>query len=165
MPDQSLILLADDSAEDTFIIRQAFERAHVPNPLHAVSSGDEAISYLKAEGRYANREEYPLPDLFLLDLKMPGLDGFDVLRWIRRQPGLGSMRVVVLTSSDQLHDVNQAYQLGANSFMVKPADFDNFIELGKSLQNYWLRHSEAPQISRSAKTPRDRTSRPPLGKP
>lgn len=161
MPEQSLILLADDSAEDTFIIREAFERAHVPNPLYSVSSGEEAVAYLKGEGRYSNREEYPLPDLFLLDLKMPGMDGFDVLRWIRQQSGMGSMRVVVLTSSDALQDVNQAYRLGANSFMVKPADFENFVELGKALQKYWLHHSEAPQISRSPKTPPAKNWRPP----
>src|SRR4051794_11200760 len=109
MPEQSLILLADDCPEDIFIIREAFERAHVANPIYSVSSGEEAISYLKGEGLYSNRVEYPLPDLLLLDLKMPRVDGFDVLRWIRQHSGLGLMRVVVLTSSDQLQDVNEAY--------------------------------------------------------
>jgi CheY-like chemotaxis protein len=161
MPEQSLILLADDCPEDIFIIREAFERAHVANPIYSVSSGEEAISYLKGEGLYSNRVEYPLPDLLLLDLKMPRVDGFDVLRWIRQHSGLGLMRVVVLTSSDQLQDVNEAYRLGANSFMVKPADFENFIELGKAVQNYWLRQSQAPHISRGPKTSPAADWRPP----
>jgi DNA-binding NarL/FixJ family response regulator len=88
------------------------------------------------------------------------MDGFEVLRWIRHQPGLNSLRVVVLTSSDHIRDVNQAYQLGANSFMVKPTDFQNYVEVGKTLQTYWLKHSQAPQISRDAQqpTPEDKQS-------
>src|SRR5204863_7172656 len=118
----------DDSEEDILLIRKAFEKALILNPIYAVKSGEEAISYLQGKGAYSNRDEYPLPDLLLLDLKMPGVDGFQVLRWIRQDPGLRLLRVLVFTSSDQLRDVNQAYQLGANSFMVKPADFQNFVE-------------------------------------
>jgi len=148
MSDRAVILVADDSEEDILLIQKAFVRAHVPNPIFVVRGGAEAISYLKGEGRYSRRDEFPLPDLMLLDLKMPGEDGFDVLRWIGQQPGLRSMRIVVLTSSDHIRDVNQAYRLGANSFMVKPSDFQNFVELGKSLQTYWLHQSKAPEISR-----------------
>ena len=161
MPEPAVILIADDSENDILVIRKAFERAYVPNPIYAVKSGDEVLDYLQGRGRYAVRHEYPLPDLLLLDLKMPGMDGFEVLRWIRRQPGLNSLRVVVLTSSDHIRDVNQAYQLGANSFMVKPTDFQNYVEVGKTLQTYWLKHSEAPQISRDAQPtrPEDKQSR------
>src|SRR5215471_9754217 len=124
MSDRSVIMVVEDNEDDIVLIRRAFERAYVINPLQVVRNGEEAIAYLKGIGKYANRPEYPLPDLVLLDLKMPGLDGFDVLRWIREQPGLQSLRVVVLTSSEQMRDVNLAYQLGANSFLVKPADFE-----------------------------------------
>src|SRR5207247_4698580 len=100
MPEQHLILVADDSEEDILVMRKAFEKGGGGNPVLAVKSGEEAISYLKGEGPYSNRKEYPLPELLLLDLKMPGRDGFEVLRWIRQRPGLRGMRVVVLTSSD-----------------------------------------------------------------
>ena len=110
------------------------------------------MHYLAGEGQYSNRAEYPLPDLILLDLKMPKVDGFDVLLWIRRQPGFGSIPVVVLTSSDAIRDVNRAYALGANSFMVKPLDFENLMELTRFLTSYWLQLSKAPEISRPPKT-------------
>src|SRR5207248_11387786 len=106
--------------------------------------------YLKGDGKYGNRDEHPLPDLLLLDLKMPRMDGFQVLQWLRQQPGLSSLRVVVLTSSEDLRDVNTAYQLGANSFLVKPLEFENFVETGKMLKEYWLRISKAPETSRAA---------------
>jgi len=79
---------------------------------------------------------------------MPGTNGFEVLEWIRSQPGFGSLRVVVLTSSFDLRDINKAYRLGANSFMVKPADFENTVELAKTVQQYWLMMSKAPETSR-----------------
>jgi len=151
MSERALILIADDSEDDITVIRKAFQKAFIPNPLYAVKSGEEAIAYFKGEGLYSNRDEYPLPDLLLLDLKMPGIDGFDVLRWIRQQPTLSATRVVVLTGSDHIRDVNQAYQLGANSFMVKPGDFENYMEIGKSLEKYWLRQSKAPETSRETK--------------
>src|SRR2546427_8788669 len=99
MPERALILIADDSEDDIMVIRRAFQKAFIPNPLYAVKSGGEAIAYFKGEGPYSNRDEYPLPDLLLLDLKMPGIDGFEVLRWIRQQPTLSATRVVVLTGS------------------------------------------------------------------
>jgi CheY-like chemotaxis protein len=146
---QAVILLADDSEEDILLIRQAFQKANISNPFQVVQSGEEAISYLSGERKYSNRAEYPLPDLLLLDLKMPGTDGFQVLRWIRQRAGLEALRIVVLTSSEQIRDVNQAYRLGANSFMVKPMDFQDFVELSRVLHDYWLCKSKAPETSRN----------------
>jgi CheY-like chemotaxis protein len=148
MPHQGLILIADDREDDVLLMRRSLERAHVSNPLQIVRNGEEAISYLKGEAKFANRDEYPLPALLLLDLKMPRTDGFEVLRWIRQQPGLKALRVIVLTSSADIRDVNQAYELGANSFLVKPMDFENFVEMSKFLNDYWLRADQAPAISR-----------------
>jgi CheY-like chemotaxis protein len=103
-------------------------------------------------GVYANRAEYPLPDLFLLDLKMPRVNGFEVLEWLRDQPGLAALRVLVLTSSEDLRDVNRAYQLGANSFLVKPLDFQNVIQLSHLIQDFWLKVSSAPETYRPPRT-------------
>src|ERR1051326_7062364 len=119
MPDNSVILLAEDREDDVLLIRRAFNKANLLNPLHVVQDGEEAIAYLKGEGQYANRAEYPLPSLLLLDLKMPRKNGFEVLQWIRQQPSLSALRVVVLTSSSEIQDVNMAYRLGSNSFLVK----------------------------------------------
>src|SRR6516165_3915256 len=115
---QAVILLAEDSEDDIILIRRAFRQANIVNPLQVVHDGAEAIAYLRGDGPYTNRAEYPLPELLLLDLKMPGVDGFEVLRWIREQSGLGAMRIVVLSSSERLRDVNLAYQLRANPFLV-----------------------------------------------
>ncbi len=146
--DQALILLVEDNDNDVLLLRRAFIKARVLNPLQVVRSGEEAIAYLSATGKYANRQEYPLPSLILLDLKMPGLDGFDVLRWIRQDPEMRVLRVVVLTSSDEMRDINLAYQLGANSFLVKPADFERFVEISQALNGYWLWLDKAPELSR-----------------
>jgi CheY-like chemotaxis protein len=148
MPDMGIILLAEDREDDVVLIRRAFRQAYVDNPLQVVRDGAEAISYLSGDGKYSNREEFPLPDLMLLDLKMPRVDGFEVLSWVRQHPTLGALRVVVLTSSDDLRDVNRAYKLGANSFMVKPVDFEDVTHMGQFLTKYWLVMSRAPETSR-----------------
>src|SRR5262245_6778938 len=106
MPEQAVILLVEDREDDILLVRKSFEKGGINNPFQVVRDGEEAIQYLAGEGRYSNRAEYPLPDLILLDLKMPRVDGFEVLMWIRRQPGFGSIPVVVLTSSDAIRDVN-----------------------------------------------------------
>ena len=148
MAEEAIILLAEDREDDVLLIRKAFKKAFLTNPLYVVRDGAEAIDYLEGVGRYANRQEFPLPDLLLLDLKMPKVDGFEVLQWLRQQPGFNLLRVVVLTSSDHVNDVNRAYQLGANSFMVKPLDFENFLELSRFMTSYWLQLSKAPQVAR-----------------
>jgi CheY-like chemotaxis protein len=152
MPEDAVILLAEDEEDDVLLIKRAFSQAKIPNPLHVVWNGQEAIAYLAGAGKYSNRAEYPLPDLLLLDLKMPRVNGFEVLEWVRQQPGLASLRVLVLTSSQDLHDVNRAYQLGANSFLVKPMDFQDVIQLSTLIQEFWLKASKTPEISRP---PRD----------
>jgi CheY-like chemotaxis protein len=148
VPDLSVILVVEDREDDILLIQKAFDKAGVANPVHFVRSGDEALAYLSGEWKYANRAEYPLPVLVLLDLKLPGMDGFEVLAWIRRQEGLRALPVVVLTSSMALSDVNRAYQLGANSFFVKELEFQNSVELSRLLQNYWLAKARTPQTSR-----------------
>jgi DNA-binding response OmpR family regulator len=151
MADHAVILLAEDDEDYVHLIQQAFSSAHVPNPLFVVSTGEEAMAYFKGEGKYANREEYPLPDLLLLDLKLPRYNGFEVLAWIRSQPGLGGLRVLVLTSSDQIKDVNDAYRLGANSFLVKPYDFEDLVHFTQLIEEFWLQRSKCPDSFRAPK--------------
>src|SRR6516162_682562 len=129
MRENALILLVEDREDDIFLVLRSFDRTGVTNPIQIVKNGEDAIAYLKGEGRFANRAEFPLPELVLLDLKLPGTDGFEVLRWIRMEPGLTGLRVVVLTSSEHIRDVNLAYALGANSYLVKPLDFNHFVEM------------------------------------
>ena len=158
MPDQAVILLAEDREDDIHLVRRAFKMAFLTNPLQVVRDGEECIAYLSGTGKYSNRAEYPLPDLLLLDLKMPRVDGFEVLAWLQQHPSLSSLRVIVVTSSESIRDVNRAYQLGANSFLVKPSDFLNYIEMSKFLSGFWLRMSKAPEISRPPK-PESRPSK------
>ena len=146
--EQPVILIAEDSEGDLLMLRRAFSQAGLLIPLQAVSDGEEAVAYLKGEGRFANRAEHPLPDLLLLDLKMPRKNGFEVLEWLQGQPTLAKLRVVVLTGSDQIRDVNLAYKLGAASFLTKPVNFMEFKDTIQAMYNYWMSMNRVPEISR-----------------
>src|SRR5687768_12930434 len=113
MSARDTILIAEDNPDEVLLIRRAFRLAKLDYPLQVVSNGDAAIAYLGGEGQYADRSQYPLPTLMLLDLKMPRKSGLEVLEWLRDQPGLRRLRVVVLTASRESADVDQAYELGA----------------------------------------------------
>ena len=143
---QSVILLAEDDPNDVLLIQRAFQKTNIANPLHVVRDGEEAVAYLSGERHYADRDSHPLPVLMLMDLKMPRKSGLEVLEWLRQQPGLKRLPVVVLTSSNQSPDVNRAYDLGANSYLVKPAGFDSLLDLVKSLDVYWLILNEKPEL-------------------
>lgn len=145
---QAVFLLVEDDPDQVILLRRSFRRANLLNPLQVVTSGEEAIEYLSGTGKFANRVEFPLPSLVLLDLKMPGIDGFDVLLWIRRQPTMASLRVVVLSTSDETRDIDRAYKLGANSFLVKPSDFEHFVQVSQALNGYWVWMDKAPSASR-----------------
>jgi CheY-like chemotaxis protein len=142
MTEPVAILLAEDREDDVVLIRRAFARVNFLNPLLVVKNGEEAINYLKGEAPYHDRTSYPLPGLLLLDLKMPRKDGFEVLRWIREQRALDGLRVLVLTSSEASQDVAQAYELGANSFLVKPSDFNDYVQLSRFIDGFWLQFNE-----------------------
>jgi CheY-like chemotaxis protein len=154
MPNYDVILLAEDNEDHVLLTRRAFKQAGLVNPIFVVQDGEEAIAYLSGEGKFSNRSEYPLPTLLLLDLKMPRKNGFDVLEWLRHQPTLAALRVVVLTTSDQIMDVNRAYQLGANSFLTKPVDFRDFVQLSSAIKGYWLWMSRAPEVERPNGNPK-----------
>ncbi len=146
MLDQVPILLAEDDENDVFLMRRALERAGVPNPLFVVRNGQEAIDYLAGKGQYAERKKFPLPGLMLLDLKMPWMDGFDVLKWLRGQRQFDRFPVVVLTSSKLQADVDQSRELGVYDYRVKPQSFDDLVRLLDDVRKCWLdeRYHRAP---------------------
>lgn len=134
MKTQALILVVEDDENDALLLRRSLEKARVPNPCHYCRDGEAAMAYLMGMGDYSDREKHPLPGLLLLDLKLPGLSGFDLLVWIRSHPQFRQLRVVVLTRSDHIRDVNEAYHLGANSFLVKPLEIENVDALFSTLR-------------------------------
>src|SRR5690349_18805344 len=150
----SVFLLVEDNADDVVLIRRAFAAAQMLNPLVVVRNGEEAMAYFMGLGPYKNRSEYPLPSLVLLDLKLPGMTGIEFLKWLRAQPQIGTTRVVMLTSSNLTRDVNDAYQAGANSFLVKPSDFENFVQIGSALRGYWVWMDKPPETEQPSKPPK-----------
>jgi CheY-like chemotaxis protein len=141
-----IILLVEDDAGDAALIRHAFEKNGVLNPIQHVSSGDTALAFLAGVNEYADRITYPLPVLILLDLKLPGMSGLELLRWLRTQRDIRRIPVVVLTTDDHPQTVNSAYDAGANSYLVKPGDRSHVIAMVKQVQQYWLRLNESPRL-------------------
>ncbi|HWY74163.1 MAG TPA: response regulator [Verrucomicrobiae bacterium] len=140
MRNHDVILHIEDDANDVELVQMAFRKAKADCRLMVVNDGDDAISYLKGEGAFADRAVHPLPAVILLDVKLPRRSGLEVLEWIRSNAELPLRRVPVLmlTSSNQPMDVARAYDLGANSYLVKPADLGVLTELMKTIAAYWL---------------------------
>jgi CheY-like chemotaxis protein len=132
------ILYAEDDENDAFLADHAFKKAGILNRLLVVRDGRSAIEYLAGTGRYANREEYPLPCLVLLDIKMPRVSGLEVLKWIRCQQRVCTLPVLMLTSSNQDGDVHRAYLLGANGYLIKPSNPDDMLAMAKGIRDFWL---------------------------
>jgi CheY-like chemotaxis protein len=137
------ILLVEDSPDDVLLIERAFQRADLDHPLRTVTDGQKAIEYLEGVDDYSDRAAFPFPGLVILDLKMPGVGGFDVIRWMRSHPQAKLVPIIVLSSSSLPSDVNRAYELGANAFMVKPADHKALERLLNTIGEFWLA-SEGP---------------------
>lgn len=135
-PASSVILIAEDDDNDVFLIRRAFHQAQFENPLQVVPTGEDAIAYLRGDSHFADRSRFPIPALMLLDLKMPRKNGFEVLAWIRQRAEFNALPVVVLTSSQESADINRAYALGANSYLVKPASFLSLVDMINRLKEF-----------------------------
>jgi CheY-like chemotaxis protein len=131
------ILHVEDDPNDVLLVNRAIQKTSAATVLRSVSDGDQALAYLSGIDAFARRDEHPLPNLVLLDLKMPRKSGLEVLTWIREQPTLKRMVVVIFTSSKHDHDINRAYELGANSYLVKPVGFEALQETMKQIQHYW----------------------------
>ena len=138
------ILVAEDEESDVFFLRRALQKAGIENPLVAVSDGRKAIEYLNGDGAYSDRAHYPLPALFLLDLKMPLMTGFDVLDWLQRKPEFRSLPVVVLTSSCHEKDKQRARELGAADYKIKPSNAEELVGMVRELHSRWLASRAKP---------------------
>ena len=144
--DDAVVLVVEDDPYDAKLIARAIERSRILNPVQTVGDGETAIAYLDGQPPYGDRVQHPLPVLILLDLKMPRLDGFEVLQWIRSQAGLRRIPVVVMTSSSMTSDIGRAYDLGANSYLVKPVGTEAFIDLLKTVELYWIMTNVRPSL-------------------
>lgn len=138
------ILHVEDREADVLLLQYAFERAEITTPVQVVTDGRMAIDYLAGDGKFSDREQFPLPGLVLLDLKLPYVMGMEVLAWIRQQPGMKRLIVIILSSSINESDIARAYELGANAFLVKPSDLNTFADMCKALKSFWLTHNKSP---------------------
>ena len=157
---QQVVLSVDDNDVDGALLERAFKRTSVPARLFRVSEGPQAMAYLAGEGIYQDREKYPLPDLVLLDLAMPKMSGMDVLRWIRQQNEVKRIKVLIFTASERQEDKDNATELGADGYLLKPTKFDDLKHLVKMLQEDWLSHkTRRPKTStRKGKNSQDESS-------
>ena len=144
--DNRPILLVEDNPDDVALTLRAFQRQRIANEVVVAKDGVEALHYLFATGPHAGRDPRELPAVVLLDLKLPKVDGLEVLKQLRAQPTTRLLRVVVLTSSKEEHDILQSYDLGANSYIRKPVDFEKFVEAVGQLGMYWLLLNEAAPV-------------------
>ena len=136
------LLLVEDNEDDVFLMKRALKSARIVNPLLVVEDGQEALDYLGGAGKFADRDQYPLPAVVFLDLKLPFISGHDVLAWIRRQKQLEFIVVIVLTSSNEASDLSRCYALGANSYLVKPPTPEQLDDLAKAFKWYWLEYNQ-----------------------
>lgn len=138
------ILLVEDNPDELELTIGALKESNFTNPINVARDGEEALDFLFAQGRYADRQGRPTPKVILLDLKLPKIDGIEVLRRIRAHPHTHTIPVVVLTSSQQESDLIATYDLGVNSYIVKPVDIDRFIEAISAIGMYWTMLNERP---------------------
>jgi CheY-like chemotaxis protein len=136
------ILYAEDDQNDALLLRLALTKAGVLNSLVVVPGGKAAVEYLS--GVAAHNDQHPMPRLVLLDLNMPGTSGLEVLKWIRTTPGLCTLIVVMLSSSNQDADIHRAYIQGANGYLVKPSKLDEMVTMAKAIKDYWLMQNRSP---------------------
>jgi CheY-like chemotaxis protein len=136
------ILMVEDDPNDVLFLKMALEAVGVQNPVVEAKDGRDALDYLSGKGPYTDRQRYPLPYLLLLDLKLPHLMGLDLLKWIRQRAELDCLIVIVLTSSANPSDIDAAYKLGANAYLVKPSSFEKLRALIQSLKDFWLLHNQ-----------------------
>ena len=138
------ILIADDDEEDRMLIMDAIEESEIPSQVYFVKDGEEAMDYLHQRGKYGQGVNAPRPGIILLDLNMPRKDGRETLQEIKSDPNLKQIPVIILTTSKLETDINTSYDLGANTYITKPANFDSLVEIIKTIGSYWFSCVELP---------------------
>ncbi len=141
------ILMAEDDPDDQLLAREALEESMIANNLHIVENGEELIDYLKHRGKYSDPASSPRPGLILLDLNMPRMDGREALRIIKTDPELHTIPVVVLTTSKAEEDILRMYEVGANSYIIKPVTFEGLVEVMRTIRRYWFEIIELPNAA------------------
>ena len=149
-PMRPTVLHAEDDPNDIALMKHACLAARVSFQLVPATDGEKAIGYLNGDGIHADRATYPVSTLVFLDLKMPRKGGFEVLQWIRKHPSLKCLPVLILTSSRHEVDIKRAYELGANSYLVKPVNFEALVNMARLLDTYWMSLIQRPQIEMPA---------------
>jgi CheY-like chemotaxis protein len=150
LPDRPVILLVDDNPHDVILIRLAFRKVGIIDTIKLVKDGVEAMRYLNGEGSYGDRYLHPVPTLMLLDLNMPQTSGFEVLKWIRAKPQFERLTIVVMTGSKDTEDIQRAYSLGADSYLVKPTKFSDLVKMMEALKAYcWSPIGRIPNLPSS----------------
>lgn len=132
------VLYVEDDQKDVGLMELAFKEAEIRNLLVVVSNGDEVIEYLSGTDRFSDRVKHPLPCLILLDIQMPGTSGLEVLKWIRTQPSVAAVPVLMLTMSANDADVHRAYLVGANGYVTKPTKMEEMVVVARGIRNFWL---------------------------
>jgi CheY-like chemotaxis protein len=145
------ILQVEDDAHDVFLLQRAFVEAGIHNPVTVATDGQMAIDYLAGVDQFANRERFPLPGLVLLDLKLPRQSGREVLQWMRAHPSLRRTVIIVFTAAQYVGDIGLAYDLGVNSFVVKPVDFSQYLDIARLLRDWWLRYNQYAPLTEPAR--------------
>lgn len=141
------ILLVEDDPDSVFFLEHLVGKLGITNPLHVAQDGREAMDYLEGVGRFSNRDKYPLPDLMILDLKLPRMSGFEVLQAVRQRPETRTLIVMILTASASDQDVEHAYALGANAYLVKPLRLEELEKIVSAIRAFWLTHNHSPPRS------------------
>jgi CheY-like chemotaxis protein len=141
------IMVVEDEENDFYLLQRALKKNNINNPIQWMRDSLEALNYLKGEGDYGDRHKFPFPEVILLDLKTPRMSGLELLGWIREHPECRVIPTIIMSSSQQDVDIARAYELGANTYFVKPTDFQSLVEMTKSIHDYWLRGTR-PEMRR-----------------
>jgi CheY-like chemotaxis protein len=145
MPDRLKLLVAEDSEDDAFLLERALRQTGVAINAVFVRDGQQAVDYIGGSGEFGDRQRYPMPAVIMLDLKMPRMDGFDVLGWLKSQPEYRRTPVIIFSSSDDRRDIDRAYNLGASVFLTKPGATGEMPDLVRVLDAYWRRYAKLPE--------------------
>lgn len=138
------ILIIEDDPNDVLFLQTAFKRVGITNPVQIAKDGQEALNYLRGEGRFSDREQFPIPYLIFLDLKLPAMPGLEVLKWVRERPEFNATVVIVLTSSSDPRDIDAAYEFRTSAYLVKPSGIDSLTAVAQSVKEFWLIRNQTP---------------------